>query len=134
MDTFTIIELEILTGGFCALAGLYVGSGLRKFAISRVQSFLFDSINAYIAGFIENLQKDPKMAEQLVKPFIAAAMAELQGGGGSGPREKNFKIGGIPIPSSLISKALEMILGRVAGPIPKGSKIIDPESLLKLPS
>lgn len=118
---------EVLLAASSLCVGLFLGSGVRKFSILKVQSFIAESISTYIAGFLQNLQDHPEQAEAMIKPFIDAILKQISGPETPGAREKNFKIGGIPIPSSIVKMFLERFLGQ------SGKQQTGLESLLQLP-
>ncbi len=96
------IVLDILVGLAAGSFGFALGIGIKNFAIPRIKQHIFDLMNAYIAGFIENLQKNPELAESLAKPFIAAALKELQSPqvqGSPGGKSRGLKIMGFTIPN-----------------------------------
>lgn len=124
MDFTLIILAGLAAGSF----GFVLGSGVAKITKTSIISFFQAQINAYVAGFLQNLQEHPDQVDAIVSPFMDSIMRALQGGEKGQPREKTFKVAGIPIPSSLISKGLEILLGRVGAP----KQVSD--SLLPLPS
>ena len=42
--------------------GFAAGIGFKNIAIPRIKVAIFDLANSYVAGFIENLQKNPELS------------------------------------------------------------------------
>jgi hypothetical protein len=121
--------LEILLGLTAGSFGFALGIGIKNFTIPRIKQHIFDLINAYVAGFLANLQNHPEQVDAIVAPFIESAMRQLQGGDEKTPHDKSFKILGFPVPQSLINRGIELIFGKLT----KGKTSQSSNSLLQLP-
>ncbi len=123
MDFTLVILLGLATGSF----GFALGLGIKNFTIPRIKASILNLINSYVAGFLQNLQEHPEQVDAIVTPFIDSVMRQLQGNEKGPGKDRTFKIAGIPIPQSLVTKGLEMLLGNLK---PKQNS----NSLLELPS
>ena len=111
LDEIILVSLfGLATGSF----GFALGIGAKNFTIPRLQAWIFSQMNAYVAGFLQNLHDNPETAEKMVQPFITAVLKQLQGdspGGSPSARGKDFKIMGFKIPSELVQGLAERFLG-----------------------
>lgn len=125
MDFTLGILLGLSTGSF----GFALGLGIKNFTIPRLKQHFFDLINAYVAGFMKNVQDNPEVAEQFVGPFIQAALKEFQNQTQApGETKGAFKIAGLKIPNSILQPIIERVVSQFIG------KKQNSNSLLELPS
>lgn len=121
MDFTLIILYGLAVGSF----GFAAGIGLKNFAIPRIKQHIFDLMNAYVNGFLENLQKNPEVAKQFVAPFVDAVISQLQGPAPAGSsRPRGFKIGGFTIPNEILQPIIERIIGNFTKAKPAGNSIL----------
>jgi hypothetical protein len=115
------LTLWVLLGVACVSLGFALGLGVRNLAIPRLKAYFFDLINSYVAAFLQNLTEHPEQAEALIKPFIAAAMKELQvATSGPGSKSKSLNLFGIKIPGEIANLLIERFAGQILGG--KGAK------------
>lgn len=138
MFDWLLLEGEIFLGLICVTFGFILALGVQKFTIPRIKlqisAYIFEQINSYVAGFLQNLQEHPEQAEAMIQPFIAAALKQIQTEVGSGPgsREKTINLFGFKIPMSLLSPLVEQFAGRfIKGKM--GGSNQNSNSLLQLP-
>jgi len=116
MSILDWILLEMMLGLSAGCLGFAAGIGFKNIAIPRIKVAIFDLANSYVAGFIENLQKNPELAENLARPFITAALKELQVPQGSqGGKTRGLKIFGFPVPQELGEMPLKKLAGNFLG-------------------
>jgi hypothetical protein len=107
-----VLDLNVVLlylGGalFSSLFGLVMMRILWVFAQNRVKRLVFGMANEYVDGFMQNLEKNPELLANLLKPVGTRLLGQYGLETGSN-RPKSFKILGFPVPEPIMNLIGEM--------------------------
>jgi hypothetical protein len=92
--------------------GLIIGGATFFILRSRIETAIYDGIEGYVTEKLTEIQENPKIVADLLKPAVMAMMKEF--GASAGPEGlKDLKIGGFKIPAWVVQMVLPMITGPV---------------------
>jgi hypothetical protein len=108
-----VLDLNIILlylGGalFSSLFGLLMMRILWIFAQNRVKRLVFGMANEYMDGVVQNLQKNPEILANMLKPVGTRLLGQYGLETGSN-RQKSFKILGFPVPEPIMN-----LMGEIA--------------------
>ena len=97
----------ILLGLGCVGSSLWIAFQLGR---ERLKTYLFDSIDEYIDGYIADLDKNPQKIKKIAEIAMKALDIKPPGGGSNG----DIKFGGVKVPGWIAQLIMSRFLPQAA--------------------